>query len=85
MNKDVIEYEIDNINSNILIKKDFLEEYDFFFRYVYEYSLNDLFTLINKNFLFKNPTLYICKLYFNSKKDLTVNYESYDEIVFYID
>tara|TARA_B100000131_G_scaffold321626_1_gene372934 strand:- start:1566 stop:2414 length:849 start_codon:yes stop_codon:yes gene_type:complete len=84
MDKDVIEYEIDNIDSNKLIKKDYLINNGFTYRFIYEYSLNDLNTLITENYLFNNNNLYVCKLYFNSKKELSYNYKSYDELSFYI-
>jgi len=84
MDKEVIEYEIDNLDSNKLIKKDYLTNNDFTYRFIYEYSLNDLNTLITENYLFNNNNLYVCKLYFNSKKELSYNYKSYDELSFYI-
>jgi len=84
MDKDIIEYEIDNIDSNKLIKKDYLVGNGFIYRYIYEYSIQNLENIILNNILFTEDSLYICKLYFNSKKILNNNYRSYDEISFYI-
>ena len=88
MEKTLIEYNIDNLDSNMLSKQDFLIENNISFTYVIEYSLKDINTIISNNYLFKkNDNLYVGKMYFNSKK-INYNdskYNTSDEYSFYID
>ena len=86
MEKNIIKYNLDNLDRSMLYKQSFLVQKGIqSYTYINEFPLKNLNSIISNNYLFKKKNLYVCKIYLNKKINNTNNYNTYHENIFYID
>ena len=73
MEKNLIDFNIDNIDGNLLTKKLFLKKNNIDFTYVIEFKVKDLKNITDNNILFQKPYIYFVSFILESIKD--INYK----------